>query len=136
MADNQNSQSAINLVNIENLINSHDQRLEELDRELKTQKEMFTALLENDEEYLAADKEAKKTTKLKIQAKAEVMLRSEAKANVEKIKDLQSQIKELKVALSDYLSQYVTLSGTNQIETIDGKMKQIIYTARLINKLV
>ena len=54
---------------------------------------------------------------------------------VEKAKDLQNQIKELKVALSDYLSQYVTLSGSTQIELPDGTMRDIIYTARMVTKL-
>lgn len=131
----QNNNQAINLVNIESLINSHDVRLKTLDDELKIEKDMFNGLLENDEEYLLADKEAKKTAKLKSQAKAKVMSRTEAKAVVEKIKDLQNQMKELKVALSDYLSQYVTLSGTNQIESPDGTMREILYTARLVKKL-
>lgn len=130
----QNNQ-AINLVNIESLITSHDARLKTLDDEVKIQKDMFNNLLENDQEYVDADKEAKKTAKLKSQAKAKVMARTEAKEVVEKLKDLQNQVKELKVALSDYLSQYVTLSGTNQIELPDGTLREILYTARLVNKL-
>ena len=51
---------------------------------------------------------------------------------LEKIKDNQQQLKELKIALSDYLSQYVKLSGTNQIEGPDGVVRQIIYTAKLV----
>jgi len=129
------SNQAINLVNIESLITSHDSRLKTLDDEVKIQKDMFNNLLENDQEYVDADKEAKKTAKLKSQAKAKVMARTEAKEVVEKLKDLQNQVKELKVALSDYLSQYVTLSGTNQIELPDGTLREILYTARLVNKL-
>lgn len=135
MADNNPTPNqAVNLVNIESLINSHDQRLKTLTDELKIQKDMFNGLLENDPDYVTADKEAKKTAKLKMQAKAVVMARSEAKEVVEKIKDLQNQTKELKVALSDYLSQYVTLSGTNQIELPDGTLKEIIYAAHLVAK--
>ena len=45
------------------------------------------------------------------------------------------QVKELRVALSDYLAQYVNLSGSNQIEGPDGVTRQIIYTARLVKKV-
>lgn len=127
--------NAVNLINIESLITSHDARLKTLDEELKIQKDMWNGLLENNEEYVSADKEAKKTAKLKSEAKAKVMARTEAKEVVEKVKDLQNQIKELKVALSDYLSQYVTLSGSNQIEMADGTMREILYTARMVTKL-
>ena len=79
-------------------------------------------------------KEAAKTAKVKTLAKSKVLEHSEAKSVVEKIKDNQSQIKELKVALSDYLAQYVTLSGSNQIEGPDGVLRQIIYSAKLVKK--
>jgi len=51
---------------------------------------------------------------------------------VEKVKDLSAETKELKVALSDYLSQYVTLSGSNQFEGKDGVIRKIVYSAKLI----
>ena len=65
-------------------------------------------------------------------AKQKVMVRPEAAHLVEKMKDAHIQIKELKTAMSDYLAQYVTVSGTNQIEGPDGVLRQIIYTAKLV----
>ena len=53
---------------------------------------------------------------------------------MEKIKDQQIEAKELKIALSDYLAQYVTLSGSNQIESPDGAVYEIIYNAHLSKK--
>jgi beta-xylosidase len=134
MAENNNSNQAITLVNIESLINSHDSRLKTLTDEAKTYKEMINNLLENDNEYVEAAKEAAKYGKLKTIAKKRVMVSDGAKTTVEKLQDIQSQLKELKVALSDYLAQYVTLSGTNQIEGTDGVLRQIIYTAKLVKK--
>lgn len=134
MADNNNSSQAITLVNIESLINSHDSKLKTLTDDGKTYKEMVNNLLENDNEYVEAAKEAAKFAKLKNIAKKRVMASEAAKSTVEKLQDIQSQIKELKVALSDYLSQYVTLSGTNEIEGLDGVLRQIIYTAKLVKK--
>jgi hypothetical protein len=131
MADNNTAQ---NLISIQNLINSHDAKLQQLTTELKTEKNMLDNLLDNDKEYAEAAKEASKYAKLKTVAKGKVLEHSEAKAMVEKIKDSQAQAKELKVALSDYLAQYVTLSGSNQFEGLDGVLRQIIYSAKLVRK--
>ncbi|MBU1117657.1 hypothetical protein KKD37_01710 [Patescibacteria group bacterium] len=126
--------TAANLLSIESLIKSHDQRLETLTKELRVQKDMLDGILDNDEEYRTSATEASKYTKLKTIAKQKVLKQPESVTLVEKVKDYQSQIKELKVALSDYLSQYVTLSGINQIEGSDGVLRQIVYTARLVKK--
>jgi hypothetical protein len=126
--------TAGNILSIENLIKSHDQRLDVLSKELRTHKEMLDAILDNDEEYRSSAAEASKYTKLKTVAKQKVLKQSESVALVEKIKDYQAQVKELRVALSDYLAQYVTLSGLNQIEGSDGVLRTIVYTAKLVKK--
>lgn len=132
MTDSDNA--AKNLLNIESLVKSHDQRLDVLSKELRTHKEMLDAVLDNDEEYKTAATEASKYTKLKTIAKQKVLKRSESVTLVEKIKDSQAQVKELRVALSDYLAQYVTLSGLNQIEGSDGVLRTIVYSAKLVKK--
>ena len=134
MPDNTNAQ-AITLLNIESLINSHDTKLSTLQKELSVQKEMLNGLLENDEEYVKASQESAKLAKLKTQAKQKVLKTAAAVTVVDKVKEFQSELKELKVALSDYLSQYVSLSGTNMIEGPDGVIRQIIYSAKLVKKL-
>lgn len=131
MADNQ----AINLINIESLINSHDSKLETLQKDLKEQKQMLKDLLDNNEDYAKANEEVTKLTKLKTIAKQVVMKSVAAAPVIDKITEGQSQVKELRTALSDYLSQYVTLSGTNQFEGPDGVMRQIVYNAKLVKKL-
>jgi chromosome segregation ATPase len=126
------TQSAINLVNVESLINSTNSRFDTLTKEYREQKSMLDAILDNDLEYKEALMASQKASKLKNLAKQKVLQKPESTQLVDKIKDYQSQLKELKVALSDYLSQYVTLSGTNQIEGPDGVLHQIIYTAKLV----
>ena len=125
---------ANDLINIESLINSHNGRLEILQKELKTQRGMLNDLLANNEEFAKTSEEAAKLSKLKTLAKQKALKLPAAVSLVDKIKDYQGQTKELKVALSDYLSQYVNLSGTNQIEGSDGIIRQIVYTARLVKK--
>jgi len=126
---------ATTLLSIESLINSHDLKLAELQKELSIHKSMLSDLLENNEEYVKAAEEASKTAKVKTAAKQKVLKTDTAIATVEKITDTASQVKELRVALSDYLSQYVTLSGSNQFEGADGVTRQIVYSAKLVKKL-
>ncbi len=120
------------ILNIESLINTATVRLDEISKQLQEQKGMIDALLENNAEYQEIEKEAKKQAKLKTSAKQNVLSAPEAKSTLDKLKENQTQAKELKIALSDYLAQYVALSGTNQIEGPDGVVRQIIYTAKLV----
>jgi len=119
------------LNSIENLIHSHNTRLEALQKELKTHKMMLEAVLENDKEFQESANAAAAATKLKTQAKAKVLANTDAKNQVEKIKEQQVEAKELKIALSDYLSQYVVLSGSTQIESPDGQVFDIVSNAHL-----
>ena len=130
--ENQDPNQVANLLNIENLINSSTARFDVLQKEFQEQKSQLDSILDSDIEYQEVAQEAKKQAKLKTIAKQKVMARPEAAHVVEKMKDAQIQVKELKTAMSDYLAQYVTLSGTNQIEGPDGILRQIIYTAKLV----
>ncbi|MFA5827959.1 MAG: hypothetical protein WC841_01165 [Candidatus Shapirobacteria bacterium] len=127
--DNQTSQT---LVSVESLINSYNSRLDTLQTQQKQFKEMLNSILDNDTDFQTIAKEASKQAKLKMIAKQKVLKLSEAAQTVDKMKECQTQLREIKTALSDYLSQYVTLSGTNQIEGMDGVLRQIVYTAKLV----
>ena len=75
---------------------------------------------------------AKELQKKKAEAKQNV-LKSPSNASLnQKIKDMRQEIKELKKALSDYLQQYQKIADTDQIETEDGEVRQIQYSAHLI----
>lgn len=130
--ENQDLNQISNLLNIESLINSSSSRFDTLQREYQEQKSQLDSILDSDLEYQQLDQEAKKQSKLKTIAKQKIMSRPEAAQIVEKMKDAQIQIRELKTAISDYLAQYVTISGTNQIEGPDGVLRKIIYTAKLV----
>jgi hypothetical protein len=129
------SNQATTLLSIESLINSHDTKLSAMQKELSLQNEMLKHILENDEEFSKISEQASKLTKQKTIAKQKVLHTQNAIAIVEKAKEIHSQVKELKVALSDYLSQYVSLSGSNQFEGADGVTRQIVYSAKLVKKV-
>ena len=45
---------------------------------------------------------------------------------------MRQEIKELKNALSNYLQQYQKIADTDQIESEDGEVRQIVYNAHLV----
>lgn len=119
------------LLNIESLVHSTHSRLNTLQSQLKQHRQMLDSLLENDSEYSQLATEAQKTAKLKKIAQAKVHRQPEAMRLLDEIHHSQSQVRELKTALSDYLTQYLASSGSRQIETPAGELLEIIYTARL-----
>jgi len=123
--------SSATLINIESLINNSHTRLTTLQNELRQQRDMLSSVLDNDSEYRQLATDSEKVSKLKKIAQAKVYNTSEAKRLLDQIRDNQSQIRELKVALSDYLTQYITQSGSRQIEAPTGELFEIIYSARL-----
>jgi len=123
---------ALNIINTESLINSASSRLNDLSYEVKEYKAMLDEILENDSEYQEIDKEAKKQGKLRAVSRQKALNTPAAKTNIDKLKETQTQLREVKTALSDYLAQYVKISGSNQIEGPDGVVRRIIYTAKLV----
>ncbi len=123
---------ALNIINTESLINTANARLNDLTYEAKEYKAMLDEILESDTEFQEIDKEAKKQAKLRAAARQKALNTPGAKTNIDKLKETQSQLKEVKIALSDYLAQYVKISGSNQIEGPDGVVRHILYTAKLV----
>ena len=123
---------ALNIINTESLINTASARLNDLSYEVKEYKAMLDEILENDKEFQEIDVEAKKQAKLRAVARQKALNVQEAKTNIDKLKETQTQLREVKTALSDYLAQYVKISGSNQIEGPDGVVRRIIYSAKLV----
>lgn len=123
---------ALNIINTESLINTASSRLNDLTYEAKEYKSMLDEILESDTEFQEIDKESKKQAKLRAVARQKALNTPSAKTNIDKLKETQTQLREVKTALSDYLAQYVKISGSNQIEGPDGVVRRIIYTAKLV----
>lgn len=122
------------LLDLEQLIKTNIANIDRGKAELKKQREMLTSALENDETYRLHNEEAKKAAKQKAQTKYQIMQQPQNKQLAEKIKTIAADIKEADGALSDYLREYQRLSGTNEIETEDGEVREIVYVAKLVKK--
>lgn len=122
------------LINMESMIKSHIASIDKLQTEAKSLKGMLDDIFVNDPTFQEHDKKAKETAKLKSQTKGEILKRPQAAELNNKVKSLKSEIKELQVALSDYLQEYARMSGVNEIEGEDGEVREIVYEARLVKK--
>lgn len=139
--DDQNTQTTLpadtnkevtDLFTIENLIKSHISHIESVKNELAKQAEMMNDVLNNDPAFKEASEQGKEVNKKKAEAKQNI-LKSPSNASLnQKIKDMRQELKELKGALSNYLQQYQKIADTDQIESEDGEVRQIVYQAHLV----
>lgn len=126
------NEEVTNLFTIENLIKTHISHIETVKVELSKQAEMMNDVLANDPGYKEAADQGKEVNKKKAEAKQNV-LKSPSNASLnQKIKDMRQELKELKGALSNYLQQYQKIADTDQIESEDGEVRQIVYQAHLV----
>jgi hypothetical protein len=122
------------VLELESMIKSGMTTLDRNKAELKKLNEMLESALLNDEAYSAATEKVKEAAKEKGKAKAVVMEVPATKQLAEKVKDMKQENKDLATAQSEYLREYARLSGSTEIETDDGEVREIIYIAKLIKK--
>ena len=122
------------LLELEATIKNHISLIDKNKRDLKTQREMLESALMNDETYRLHSEECKKAAKIKAKTKFQIMQLPANKGLADKVKELSTATKESDTALSDYLREYMRMSGANEIETDEGEVREIVYIAKLIKK--
>lgn len=122
------------LISVEKLILSYIIQIERAQDELKKLNEMLDDILINDPNYKENFDKAKEAAKNKLASKQEVLKQSEPASLNSKVTDLRTQIKELRTSLSNHLQDYQKLSGSNQIESDDGEVREIVYVSKLIKR--
>ena len=122
------------LLELEKTIKNHITLIDKNKAELKKQREMLESALLNDETYRLQTEEAKKTAKTKALTRYQIMQLPANKVLADNVRDLAAQTRELNSALSDYLREFMRMSGTNEIETDDGEVREIVYVAKLVKK--
>lgn len=126
--------SVMVLESLQNLIKDNLSKADRLQDELSKHKEMLESALNNDEVYKQHAEAAKVATKQKTATKAEILKRPENATLNAKIKELAAEIAEIKESQGSYLQEYMRLSGSNEIETDDGQVLQIINQPRLVRR--
>jgi len=122
------------LLELEATIKNHITLIDKNRAELKKQREMLESALLNDETYRTHSETAKEAAKVKAKTKFQILQQPANKQLVDKVHELTSEIRELNMAISDYLREYMRMSGTNEIETDDGEVREIVYVAKLVKK--
>ena len=122
------------LLELEKTIKNHITLIDKNKAELKKQREMLESALQNDETYRTHSETAKEAAKVKAKTKSQILQQPANKQLADKVHELSSEIRELNTALSDYLREYMRMSGTNEIETDDGEVREIVYVAKLVKK--
>lgn len=121
------------VVEMKRMIADHMDRLRQNKKDLKNAKELIQNSVLNSEKYREA---VKLEERHKREKKAEMLrVQSENPELMNKIDDLAKEGKELKTALSDYLNEYVRLSGDTEIE-VNGEKYPIKRTASIQLKLL
>ncbi|OGG36003.1 hypothetical protein A2363_00770 [Candidatus Gottesmanbacteria bacterium RIFOXYB1_FULL_47_11] len=135
MADTDATQSGADiLLELETTVKNYITDLDRKKSEIKKQREMLESALQNDETYRLHAEEAKKAAQQKSKTKFQIMQLPANKSLADKVKDLAVEIKEADGALSDYLREYQRLSGSTEIETNEGEVREIVYVAKLVKK--
>jgi hypothetical protein len=122
------------LINLESMIKSHIGSLERLSDELKKHKGMLNDIFENDSTYKQHSDAAKEAARIKSQTKLQILKSPQVADLANKVKGMQSQLKETREALSDYLREFQRMSGVNEIEDETGEVHEIRYVAKLVKK--
>jgi predicted RNase H-like nuclease (RuvC/YqgF family) len=122
------------LINLESMIKSHIASVERLSEELKKHKGMLNDIFENDSTYKQHSEAAKEAARIKSQTKQQILKAPQVADLANKVKSMQSQLKETREALSDYLREFQRMSGVNEIEDETGEVHEIRYVAKLVKK--
>lgn len=120
------------LVSLEEMIKKYITRLDALKIEVKKQKEMYDDSFINNPTYLENTEKAKIAAKDLQVTKKNIASQPAVIQIALKLKSTRDEVKEIDQSLSDYLQEYQRLSGANEIEGEDGKMRDIVNSAKLV----
>lgn len=123
-----------NTLNLTETINSFLTQVDRLKEEVGKYKDMLDSIYENDPTYQQHDAAVREATKIRSATKKQIQKMPQAADLANKVVDMRQQIKDLNTDLSEVLQQYEKATGLRQIESSDGQIRQIIYTARLVKK--
>lgn len=120
------------LMSLEEMIKKYISRLDQLKIEVKKHKEMYDDAFLNNPTFIENTEKAKAAAKDLLVTKKNI---ASQPANVQlslKMKTMRDEMKEMATSLSDYLQEYQRMTGANEIEGEDGKIRDIVNTAKLV----
>lgn len=122
------------LLTLEQMIKGYMGDLVRIQEKMKTQKEMFNQSFEQDKDYSKVEEESKELNRKKIEQKQRIVKSDAVSAVQIKIDELQTELKEARQSLSDYLNRYILLTQKTEFLGPDGEAYQIVRSAKLVKK--
>ncbi|HVA96214.1 MAG TPA: hypothetical protein VND99_01040 [Candidatus Acidoferrales bacterium] len=122
------------LLNLEELIKNHIEAIDKLKLELKTQREMLEDSFNTNPTYHEHVERVKEVTKAKNSVRQEISKQPSVATLNQKVKDLRFDMNEKNKTLSDLVQDYHEQTGATTIETRDGKVLEIVSTAKLVRR--
>jgi len=128
------SSEANQLLTLEQMIKGYMADLVRIQASIKSQREMFNQSFEQDKAYSEVEEEFKAMNRKKSEQKQRIVKSVAVSAVQLKIDELQTELKEARQSLSDYLNRYVLLTQKSDFLGPDGESYQIVRSAKLVKK--
>lgn len=122
------------LLHLEQMIHGYLSDVERLRKQLKSQKEMFKQSFEQDKDFNEVSEKQKEVKRAHNEVKQRIARTDGVSAVKTKIEELQSEMKDVQQALSDYLNRYSQLTQATSFTGPDGEVLTIVRTAKLVKK--
>lgn len=126
--------TALSIMQIEDLINRQMADIEKVRDEVKLLKSSYEDIFKNDAKFRELDDKAKEAAKLKKAYQQAMSKDPSVSKAAEDFQRKREELKDLQIGLSDYLREYSRVSGMTQFETPDGRMLEIVQTFKLVKK--
>lgn len=121
-----------NFLDLSGLINNYLSQIERQKEQLSKFRDMLQAIYDSDTTYQVHDLAVKEASKIRNQTKKTIQRQPEAADLTAKIMDIKNHLSELNKDLSGYLDEYAK-TGQTSVETPDGKVRQIVFVAKLVS---
>lgn len=131
---NQTNDDTKILLSLEELIKTNIASTDKLKEELKKHRQMLIDSFENDPTYREHSEKVKEVSKIRAATKQQIIKQPSVMNISNKVKSISSEIKEREAALSDYLQEYQRMAGVNEIEGLDGEVREIVNTSKLVKR--
>ncbi len=122
------------LLSLEELVKNNLGSIDTLTEEIKQRKQMFVDGFENNPTYREVENKVKEANKQKGVVREQILNTPEMRSLAQKIKDMSVELREKKSSISEYLLEYQRLSGSNEIEDLNGEMRDIVNSAKAIKR--
>lgn len=122
------------LMSLDELIKNNIASTDKLKEELKVHRQMLADSFENDSTYREQDEKVKEVSKVRNATKQQILKQPSVINVSSKAKSISAEIKEREASLSDYLQEYQRMAGVNEIEGLDGEVREIVNTSKLVKR--